>query len=191
MERDHIHLHFGYRLPDTGSLKTKISRFFRATDDLFVPHNNPPAMITTTLKEYNDHTAVMVYEGDTFLRSHAPNKGDKITVSFKIPMHLKGVYIRTGNKEYPNALLKKATVEVLTVHEKPEIDRTINNGVNYDSNSEPESLEDYQRIATFDNKGVAYQELEDWHEKILEVIVRVLFDTYNELVVSEMLFETK
>ena len=163
-------------------------------DTLFVSHQNPNATVISTLSSYEGHTAKDVYEGVSFMRAHAPREGDEIKIIFGdrgyyYPKRVKKVYVKTGNARYPRALLKHAALEVLTDQNEPDIYKTMG-GLIHLNLRKTKRRRDYQRIATFDENGAASKELENWDETIVEIVIRVLSDSDNEIVISEILVET-
>ena len=57
--------------------------------ELFVRHNNPPAKVDSTIKQYGKYTLSKAYEGKSFFWGVDALKGDKITFSFQPPISLK------------------------------------------------------------------------------------------------------
>ncbi|XP_029452686.1 alpha-1,3-mannosyl-glycoprotein 4-beta-N-acetylglucosaminyltransferase-like protein MGAT4D isoform X2 [Rhinatrema bivittatum] len=80
---------------------------------LYKSHLNPPATVTTSLKEYQQYTLEKAYKGLDCFWALSPVAGDYILFSFTEPLQIEGYLFRSGNAEHPGDKLVNTSVEVL------------------------------------------------------------------------------
>ncbi|XP_069098668.1 alpha-1,3-mannosyl-glycoprotein 4-beta-N-acetylglucosaminyltransferase-like protein MGAT4D [Pleurodeles waltl] len=76
-------------------------------------HPNPPAKVSTSMKEYQQYTLEKVYRGEDCFWAFAPVAGDYILISLSEPINMEKYLFRSGNIEHPGDKLFNTTVEVL------------------------------------------------------------------------------
>uniref|UniRef100_A0A1B6KAN6 Alpha-1,3-mannosyl-glycoprotein 4-beta-N-acetylglucosaminyltransferase B n=2 Tax=Cicadellinae TaxID=33370 RepID=A0A1B6KAN6_9HEMI len=81
--------------------------------NLFTPHSNPDAEVSSQIKAYKQYTLKRAYEGETFFWGLLPQPGDHLLFVFKTPLFIKKYTFRSGNAEHPSDRLYNTTVEVL------------------------------------------------------------------------------
>ncbi|CAN8006208.1 unnamed protein product, partial [Ixodes hexagonus] len=83
---------------------------------MFVAHQNPEAIVSTTLKSYKTFTIARAYKGISYFWSFMPQKGDNVT--FKMHPNVLVFFcphsflFRSGNPEHPKDRFFNTTVEV-------------------------------------------------------------------------------
>uniref|UniRef100_A0A672GQD4 Alpha-1,3-mannosyl-glycoprotein 4-beta-N-acetylglucosaminyltransferase B-like n=1 Tax=Salarias fasciatus TaxID=181472 RepID=A0A672GQD4_SALFA len=80
---------------------------------LHVPHSNPPAAVSSSLKHYQQHSLQRLYAGDDFFWALTPIQGDHVLISFSQDTHVTGFLFRSGNIETSGDKFYNTTVEVL------------------------------------------------------------------------------
>ncbi|XP_017547509.1 alpha-1,3-mannosyl-glycoprotein 4-beta-N-acetylglucosaminyltransferase B [Pygocentrus nattereri] len=80
---------------------------------LFKAHNNPVAVLSTSLKDYQGHSLDKAYRGEDFFWGLTPVKGDHVLITFSQPQTIKGYFFRSGNIETNGDKFYNTTVEVL------------------------------------------------------------------------------
>lgn len=81
---------------------------------LFIPHNNPPAEVGSTIKAYKQHTLKRAYLGETFFWGLLPQPNDILSFRFRPPgVKLKRLLFRSGNAEHPSDMLDNTRVIAL------------------------------------------------------------------------------
>ncbi|MEE6461481.1 hypothetical protein FKM82_001299 [Ascaphus truei] len=80
---------------------------------LYKPHLNPPATLSTSLKEYQQYTLEKAYRGQECFWAFSPVAGDYILFTFEQPVQVVGYLFRSGNIEHPGDKLFNTTVDVL------------------------------------------------------------------------------
>ncbi|XP_062379998.1 alpha-1,3-mannosyl-glycoprotein 4-beta-N-acetylglucosaminyltransferase B-like [Sardina pilchardus] len=79
---------------------------------LFVPHVNPAAELSGSLKHYQSHTLRRAYQGQDFFWGLTPVAGDYILIRFHQPQRVQGYLFRSGNIETNGDRFSNTTVEV-------------------------------------------------------------------------------
>ncbi|XP_064479674.1 alpha-1,3-mannosyl-glycoprotein 4-beta-N-acetylglucosaminyltransferase B-like [Ornithodoros turicata] len=85
---------------------------------IFVPHANPPALVSASLGAYSEHSIEKAYNASGFYWNLAPRIGDRILFNFTSPTRLFSVSLRSGSNDYPDACFQAATVEVKVARRK-------------------------------------------------------------------------
>ncbi|MCI4379656.1 hypothetical protein PGIGA_G00230750 [Pangasianodon gigas] len=80
---------------------------------LYKAHQNPPALLNSSLKHYQSHSLERAYRGEDFLWAFTPSKGDYILISFNTPQNVKRYRFRSGNIEANGDRFYNTTVQVL------------------------------------------------------------------------------
>ncbi|XP_017330065.1 alpha-1,3-mannosyl-glycoprotein 4-beta-N-acetylglucosaminyltransferase B-like [Ictalurus punctatus] len=80
---------------------------------LYKAHQNPPAMLNSSLTYYQSHSLDRAYRGEDFLWAFTPNIGDYIFIMFNTPQTVKRYRFRSGNIEANGDRFYNTTVEVL------------------------------------------------------------------------------
>ncbi|KAL0974235.1 hypothetical protein UPYG_G00217500 [Umbra pygmaea] len=79
----------------------------------FTGHVNPPAVVSTSLTHYQQHTLDRAYMGEDFFWGLTPVAKDYILFSFSKPCAVTGYLFRSGNIETNGDQFYNTTVEVL------------------------------------------------------------------------------
>ncbi|XP_074603164.1 alpha-1,3-mannosyl-glycoprotein 4-beta-N-acetylglucosaminyltransferase a [Brevipalpus obovatus] len=110
------------------SLKGKIQKLreksFKST--AFNPHtDNPSAVLTTTIRQYQSYSLSAVYGGFSFFWGLSPRAGDHVLINFTHPIVIDKYFIRTSNWEHPDDKFYNTSVQV-----RPLFKQSSNNGFN-------------------------------------------------------------
>lgn len=82
----------------------------------FVPHENPPCELRSTLSTYQSYSLESIYAGESLGWMLTPKRNDQIQFDFlDQPVMIQKYLIRTGNWEHPLDQLYKSTLSVLPV----------------------------------------------------------------------------
>ena len=97
------------------SLKGKIQKLKDkefGKGQLFIPHENPSAVVSTTLKEYQDFRIDLAYAGSTHFWALLPQANDTIVFEFSPPVRLERFYLKSGNAEHVEDRFYDTAVEM-------------------------------------------------------------------------------
>ncbi|KAM6270135.1 alpha-1,3-mannosyl-glycoprotein 4-beta-N-acetylglucosaminyltransferase-like protein MGAT4D [Porphyrio hochstetteri] len=144
-------------------------------------HNNPPAIVDTSLKVYQQYTLEKVYKGKDCFWASAPVAGDYIRFTFLNPLKVEKYYFKSGNMEHPGDKLFNTTVEVLPADEGLRED-LVDHGskLNY-----PAAKDGYVKIGAFDN-GIAEGSIDQSIGKIEAFRLSVNSDSPVWAILSEV-----
>ncbi|RWS28566.1 Alpha-1:3-mannosyl-glycoprotein 4-beta-N-acetylglucosaminyltransferase B-like protein [Leptotrombidium deliense] len=107
----HIGVHSSLR----GKVQKLKERNFGKTN-LYVPHkDNPPAVISTSLKQYQSYSIQRAYAGESLFWALNPSTGDYINITFTPPLVVQHYLFRSGNWEHHNDMFTNSTVDVMPV----------------------------------------------------------------------------
>ncbi|XP_064599349.1 alpha-1,6-mannosyl-glycoprotein 4-beta-N-acetylglucosaminyltransferase-like [Liolophura sinensis] len=75
--------------------------------------NNPPANLSTTLKQYEMYTPQKFYLGEEeIFWSRDPKRGDTFRIVFDSPQHLSNISVKTGQEDFPEDFLQNGVLEL-------------------------------------------------------------------------------
>lgn len=83
----------------------------------FIPHANPDAELSSSLKHYQTHTLERAYRGQDFFWGLTPTVGDYVLISFTQPQRIQEYLFRSGNIETNGDRFYNTTVEVMPSNE--------------------------------------------------------------------------
>lgn len=89
-----------------------------------ISHRNPPAVVTTSLKQYQDFSVGNCYSGISAFWALNPQPDDFILISFVTPASIKRYRFLTGDQQHTSDKAFGATVEVLTSSREPSHNQT-------------------------------------------------------------------
>lgn len=144
-------------------------------------HPNPPAKVSTSMKEYQQYTLEKVYRGEDCFWAFAPVAGDYILISFSKPIHMEKYLFRSGNIEHPGDKLFNTTVEVL-----PAQTIKINDALGKYQKTE----DGFLRIGAFVN-GLAEGSVDQLIGNILAIRLTILSESPVWALISEIFIKVK
>ncbi|NXN07675.1 MGT4B acetylglucosaminyltransferase, partial [Indicator maculatus] len=144
-------------------------------------HNNPPAIVNTSMKIYQQYTLEKVYEGKDCFWASAPVAGDYIRFTFLNPVKVEKYIFRSGNMEHPGDKLFNTTVEVLPADEmlRKEL---VDNGSKFNY---PATRDGYLKIGAFAD-GIAAGRVNQSIGKIEAIRLSVHSDSSVWVILSEV-----
>ncbi|XP_054248314.1 alpha-1,3-mannosyl-glycoprotein 4-beta-N-acetylglucosaminyltransferase-like protein MGAT4D [Indicator indicator] len=148
-------------------------------------HNNPPAIVNTSMKIYQQYTLEKVYKGKDCFWASAPVAGDYIHFTFLNPVKVEKYIFRSGNMEHPGDKLFNTTVEVLPADEmlRKEL---VDNGSKFNY---PATRDGYLKIGAFAD-GIAAGRVNQSIGKIEAIRLSVHSDSPVWAILSEVLIKT-
>lgn len=142
---------------------------------MFVPHHNPPAIISTVIKHYKAYSINRAYLGETFYWGLVPQAGDNIVFSLTPPVTLTGFKFVSGNAEHPSDKFISTTIEI-----------AIQGGNDKIPSSLARTDDGYVVLGSFDEQGVAQGKIEpDWGE-VAFLRFSIHASSENWVILSEM-----
>ncbi|CAI9736357.1 alpha-1,3-mannosyl-glycoprotein 4-beta-N-acetylglucosaminyltransferase B-like [Octopus vulgaris] len=166
------------------SLKGKIQKLqdkYFGKDGLYRAHINPHAVVSTSLKTYQQFTLQKAYLGETIFWGMSPLPKDMVKFEFTPPVVLESFKFRSGNSEHPGDKFFDTVVEILPVTHEHTKDGTpypiLNHG--------------YYQVARFKADGVAEGTIKDniGPIKILRLHCQVKSDSWA--ILSEIYIKAK
>ncbi|RWS10779.1 Alpha-1:3-mannosyl-glycoprotein 4-beta-N-acetylglucosaminyltransferase B-like protein, partial [Dinothrombium tinctorium] len=163
------------------SLKGKVQKLRERNfgkSSLFVAHkSNPPAVVSTSLKQYQSYSLQRAYKGETFFWAFNPTKNDYVQFNFTPPVVVNYYKFRSGNWEHMSDIFVNTTVEVLPVSEKaPKSALKEPNG--------------YFIVGEFLSLGAAQGNLTQWG-KLQAMRLHCHTNSSNWVILSEILIENE
>ncbi|KAA0190762.1 hypothetical protein HAZT_HAZT005093 [Hyalella azteca] len=144
--------------------------------ELFKPHQNPPAVVTTSIKPYKSFTLEKAYRGESFFWGLLPQQGDELCFVFTEPVLITHYLFRSGNVEHPSDRFYKTTVEVLP-EKSPAPGAVLYKASNTSG---------YLIVGMFDELGVAEGSVAAGVGRVKAVALRVQAESDNWAIISEV-----
>lgn len=89
--------------------KLKDKQFGRVAQ--FTPHlDNPPALVNSTIKQYERYSLNKAYLGESYFWGFTPSAGDVLWFNFTPPVLISGFLFRSGNNEHPQDKFPVSTI---------------------------------------------------------------------------------
>lgn len=157
--------HIGIHSSLSGKVQKLKEKNFGQSNTFNAHVDNPPATVTTTLKQYDEYGIQQLYDGHSLFWSWgAPKKGDYILIQFSEPTLVKGLLVRSGNAEHPGDKVDNNTVILC---------QSAGSGAQF------------KEVTEFNERGVARLEFID-PEWLASVRIEMHADYSNWLLISEL-----
>ncbi|XP_070552507.1 alpha-1,3-mannosyl-glycoprotein 4-beta-N-acetylglucosaminyltransferase B-like [Ptychodera flava] len=147
-------------------------------------HENPPAVVSTSIKIYMKYTLEKAYRGSDFFWGIMPKAGDEIVIKFTQPIIIDKYRFTSGNTEHPGDVFSNTTVEVLPHQLEQKQEGVLE--TNAKSNASYRRTEDgFYQVGEFVD-GKAGANVDTTLGEIDQMRIRVLTDAKAWVILSEI-----